>query len=240
MSETVSDPLIKSTGRESSTFGIARWLALPLLAIASSAWGANTAAYPPTVPEERTCGTFWLPSGVGPYDYRHPGDTPDIPGGIAANLEGNHLRPETEALRAPNAGADLDYVLRAVPNHPRALLAMVRLSQKMKSENLKIGVFTIPCHFIRSITFAPDDPTVRFAYGLYLSNFGKKEASLAQFLKAEELGADNANNLYNIGLLYVDLRDYDKGLAYAKRAYAAGFPLPGLRDKLKRAGKWQE
>ena len=240
MSETTRVPFFKSMGRANQAVAIARWLTLQLIVFASSAWGANTAAYPAPVPEERTCGTFWITSGVGPYDYRHPGDTPDIPGGIAANLEGNHLRPETLALTDRNAGADLDYVIRAVPNHPRALLAMVRLAQKMKSENLKIGVFTVPCHFIRSITFAPDDPMVRFAYGLYLSHFGKKEAALAQFLKAEELGADNANNLYNIGLLYVDLRDYDKGLAYAKRAYAAGFPLPGLRDKLKRAGKWQE
>ena len=33
---------------------------------------------------------------------------------------------------------------------------------------------------------------------------------------------------------------YDKALASAHRAYGAGFPLPGLKNKLKRAGKWRE
>jgi tetratricopeptide (TPR) repeat protein len=117
------------------------------------------------------------------------------------------------------------------------------LAQKTKTEKAQGyggSGFSVPCHFIRSITFAPDDPMVRFAYGLHLSNFGKKEEALIQFLKAEELGRVDSNTLYNIGLLYVEKKDYEKGLAYAKRAYAGGFPLPGLRDRLKRAGKWEE
>jgi hypothetical protein len=36
------------------------------------------------------------------------------------------------------------------------------------------------------------------------------------------------------------MKQFDKSLESAHRAYALGFPLPGLREKLKRAGKWQE
>jgi len=43
-----------------------------------------------------------------------------------------------------------------------------------------------------------------------------------------------------MGLIYFDLKDYDKALSFAHRAYGSGFPLPGLRDKLKKVGKWQE
>jgi tetratricopeptide (TPR) repeat protein len=56
---------------------------------------------------------------------------------------------------------------------------------------------------------------------------------------AAKLGEDTANMHYNIGLAYFELRDYDKALAHAKKAYEQGFTLPGLRDKLTQAGKWQ-
>lgn len=36
------------------------------------------------------------------------------------------------------------------------------------------------------------------------------------------------------------MKQFEKSLESAQRAYALGFPLPGLRDKLKRADKWQE
>jgi hypothetical protein len=54
------------------------------------------------------------------------------------------------------------------------------------------------------------------------------------------LGEDNPNTNYNIGLIYFDLKDYEKSLSFAQRAYGSGLPLPGLRDKLKRVGKWEE
>ena len=44
----------------------------------------------------------------------------------------------------------------------------------------------------------------------------------------------------DLGLAYADLKQYDKALESAHRAYGAGFPLPGLKNKLKRAGKWRE
>ena len=63
---------------------------------------------------------------------------------------------------------------------------------------------------------------------------------LALLLDAEKKAPDHPNLAYNIGLLQVDLKRYDAALTYAHRAYQAGFPLPGLRDKLKRAGVWRE
>jgi hypothetical protein len=40
--------------------------------------------------------------------------------------------------------------------------------------------------------------------------------------------------------VYFDLKDYDKSLEHAQIAYAQGFPLPGLKHKLQKAGKWRE
>ena len=41
---------------------------------------------------------------------------------------------------------------------------------------------------------------------------------------------------YFLGLVLFDMKDYERAREYASRAYEIGYPLPGLRDKLARAG----
>ena len=65
-------------------------------------------------------------------------------------------------------------------------------------------------------------------------------AACSLLLAAEKQAPGNANLAYNIGLLQVDLKRYDAALEHAHSAYLGGFPLPGLRDKLKRAGAWRD
>ncbi len=77
-------------------------------------------------------------------------------------------------------------------------------------------------------------------YGVYLQRKGKLREAAGQLLEAEELAGENANLLYNIGLVYLDLGESTKALEYAHRAYSLNFPLEGLRNRLKRAGKWKE
>ena len=48
----------------------------------------------------------------------------------------------------------------------------------------------------------------------------------------------NAEVYYNLGLLYVDLDDFEQARASAEKAYGLGYPLPGLRRKLERLGEW--
>lgn len=43
---------------------------------------------------------------------------------------------------------------------------------------------------------------------------------------------------YTLGLLYVDRHAYAPAQECAKRAYALGYPLPGLKKKLEKAGQW--
>jgi tetratricopeptide (TPR) repeat protein len=80
-------------------------------------------------------------------------------------------------------------------------------------------------------------------YGIFLIKKGDRKGAESELQLAreglEKLGGDPNLN-YNLGLAYFDLGDYDKALEQAKTAYSLGFPLPGLRDKLKRANKWQE
>lgn len=81
---------------------------------------------------------------------------------------------------------------------------------------------------------------VKVIHGLYLIQSGATEEAVAKFKQARELDSKNANVHYNLGLAYFDLKKYELSLESAHVAYAQGFPLMGLRDKLKRAGKWRD
>ena len=208
------------------------FLALAILAGASHAWAAGR-----EIPSAAECGT--LANAVGPFDYRkHRSGS-----AILSNVEGNQFGPDVENLvrgQSSYLAGDIEYVLRAFPNHHRALLSLSRLSQKAKSERLQGLRWPVTCMFVRAVEFAPDDPVVHGIYAVHLSNRGNRREAIEQIDAAIKYGADDANTLYNAGLVYLDVGDYDKALEYAKKAYAAGYPLPGLRNKLKAGGHWRE
>jgi tetratricopeptide (TPR) repeat protein len=175
-----------------------------------------------------------LANSYGPYDYRTSRDK-------LAIVESVHFTPDVESLRGGVTGqlaGDIDYTLRASPNHPRALIAMANLGRNLKSEQPPGAKYTLACYFDRAVRFADDDPMVRLVYGTYLSRVGKQKDAIAQLQIALKLDEANANIHYNLGLVYLDLKDYPKAREHAQRAYALGFALPGLRKRLEEAGQW--
>jgi tetratricopeptide (TPR) repeat protein len=180
------------------------------------------------------CGN--LRNGYGPFDFR----TQKRQLGV---VEAYHFTPEVETLKEGKSGrigGDIDYTLRAFPNHHRALMAMMKLGARDKTNRPLGANFTVECYMLRAETFRPEDGMVKTIYGLYLMRNGRTRDAMAKLDAASKLNEVDSNVLYNLGLAYFDLGDYDKALDNARRAYAAGFPLPGLRDKLKRVGKWRE
>lgn len=185
---------------------------------------------------EIACGR--LANHFGPYDYR-------IASREVKNLvEGAHFTPKVESLRGGKntitAGGDLNYTLRVFPNHPRALMAVIRLAEKEKRPKPYQMDYSVLCWLDRAERFTPNDAMVQMIYGMYLVKQGKSGDGATKLGQALQLAGDNANVHYNLGLAYFDLKDYDKALASAHRAYELGFPLPGLRNKLEKAGKWGE
>jgi tetratricopeptide (TPR) repeat protein len=181
------------------------------------------------------CGS--LQNAYGPYDYRT--DTDKL-----AIVERFHFGADVESLRAGmtthKIGGDISYTLRAFPNHHRALHSIARLGLKEKAARPRGSKYTVDCWFERAMRFRPDDGMVSLTYGIYLFQLGKKAEALKMLEAAEKRGETGANFHYNIGLLYADLGRYDQALAHAHQAYAQGFNLPGLRNKLERAGKWRD
>jgi len=175
-----------------------------------------------------------LGNSYGPYDYRTSRDK-------LAIVEGAHFTQDVEALRSGNTGqigGDIDYTLRASPNHSRALIAMANLGRKLNTDQPPGAKYPIPCYFDRAIRFAEDDAMVRLVYGTYLARVGKQKEAVDQLELAQKLDEGNANIHYNLGLIYLDLKDYAKAREQAQRAYALGFALTGLRKRLEAAGQW--
>lgn len=178
-----------------------------------------------------------LENAFGPLDYRTASPAE------RRLVEGAHFTPSVETLQRGNRGvlgADIDYTLRVFPNHPRALYAMTRLAERTKSTKPPGALYPIECYYDRAVRFRPDDAVVRGLYAMFLIRENRGDEARVQLKAAEELGPNDAQVVYNLGLAYFDLKELDRSLAFAKRAYAMGIPFPGLRDKLKRAGKWRD
>jgi len=181
------------------------------------------------------CGS--LTNGYGPYDYR----TDKSKLGI---VERYHFTPAVETLIRGSTnvlpGPDLDYTLRAFPNHHRALMSMMRYGEKMKSPQPRGTGYSVTCYFERAVRFRPDDTIARMLYATFLSKNSRTPEAIRQLELATVEAADNGFSHYNIGLIYFDLKKYDKALIQAHKAIALGFLQSALRDELKSVGQWRE
>ncbi len=175
---------------------------------------------------------------TGPHDYRAP------PPDVLFRVEKFHYNADVENIRkglsTVNIGEDLEFVLRYFPNHSRALNSMLKLGIREKTNRPRGNKDTIDCWFQRATTFRPDDGTVNLLYGLWLISRGERKQAQEQLERARtSMPKGNANYVYNLGLAYFEVGQYDRSLEAAHAAYALGYPLPGLRTKLEKAGKWR-
>jgi tetratricopeptide (TPR) repeat protein len=158
-------------------------------------------------------------------------------------VESRHFTRDIERLvkgRTGTVGGEIAYTLRAFPNHPRALKSAAELTRRSGGRMPPDFGFSIECWFDRAIAFRPDDVQVRILWAFELLQAKEKSAALQQTKAAEALAANNPAAHYNVGLLYFELGDYDKAMTNARLAYGGGFNLPGLKNKLTKAGQWKE
>lgn len=158
-------------------------------------------------------------------------------------VESFHFTKQVETLVRGSTGplgGDIGYTLEHFPNHHRALAAMAKLGLRDKSAKPHGATYSVDCYFERAIRFKADDATVRMVYGSYLLAGCHLELAFEQLREALRLAPEHATVNYNLGLLYVKKKDYAQALRHAHTAYRLGFPLPGLKNQLVAAGKWQE
>ncbi len=181
------------------------------------------------------CGNPFV-NGVGPYDYTNGLDRTEptrIP-----TIERFHFTPRVATLSGGQSGtdimSDIDYTLRAVPNHHRALDAAARY--EIANGGISRQWRSAECYFDRAFRFKPGDSIVWMVYGNYKAKLKDFDAALAAYTKATELNPKNVEIHYNLGLLYLDFGHYEQAVEQARIAYAKNYPLQGLRRLLEKKG----
>lgn len=170
----------------------------------------------------------------GPFDYTNPAHQKHRP-----QVESHHFTREVEALisgrGSSTPGGDLQYTLRKFPNHHRALYAMIRYkteSHKWSKHAKSIDIYSMECFFRRANYFRPKDPIIYMLHGMYFHKLDDLSAAESQYLKSLEIQEQIPETHYNLGLLYIDMNKLEAAAKHAKLAYASGYPLAGLRNKL--------
>ena len=152
-------------------------------------------------------------------------------------VEQYHIGPCEQSLSARNfrkAVAECDFILRIFPNHPRALHLTVKACEQWKSHECRLDEV-----FERAITINPKASATFVLNGIYLHGAKQYSKARQSYERALELDADSMNAHYNLGLACIELKDFACANEHAQRAYALGSTLPGLRDKLQKAGHWK-
>jgi len=177
-----------------------------------------------------------LQNAYGPWDYTNPEHYQHKLPIVTAN----HFTPEVANLiRGQSAPIekDLDYTLRAFPNHYRALNAMARLQRRNPELVDSSDIYSAPCYFKRALQFK-DDPTLRMLYAMHLQLMGQLTDARTQYETALKMGSESVELRYNYGLLLTELKEYPLAQEQAQKAYAGGYPLPGLKEKLRAVNHW--
>lgn len=155
-----------------------------------------------------------------------------------ATVESFHFTADVEAIRKGSTGPlpkDIEYTLRHVPNHYRALAAYAQWELREPRQAVS-RPRTAECYFQRAIVFRPEDPQLHMLFGVFLHRAGRLDDARKEYGRAEELGLESAELFYNRGLLEFDAGNFEVARKYAAQAYGLGFPFPALRKKLEAKG----
>jgi tetratricopeptide (TPR) repeat protein len=210
-------------------------VALLLLAAAGFHAQAQQAAVRGAEPPGHPCGLIYT-GHYGPYDYRTQRSA-------LAIVEEFHFDARVEAgIRGLNGhlAGDINYTLKASPNHHRALVTLVNVTTRAKANRLPGMEWPVECYFDRAIRFRPDDSVVRSLYAQWLFQRKRPADAVTQLDAAIGMSAENAFSQFNIGLVFLQNGMLDRALEQAHRAQAMGFPRTELIDSLKSRGAWQE
>lgn len=200
-------------------------LCISILSISASARDNHSCGIEPGKP---------LENHYGPYDFTNPQHADRFPVVLK-----RHFTDEIRLLTAHKARSDLDYTLRAIPNHLPALASMSKLQRRWKKNNVTFNdVYSAECYFKRAMYFAPRDNNVRYLFAFHQHQVGALKSAETLYLNVLESNANNIEAHYNLGLLLVDMGKLEAAKEHAQIAYAANFPLEGLKNKLIEQGFW--
>lgn len=199
---------------------------------------ASTVLFTPTVAQQvSACGNpFNVPHRL--WDYTDAADRRN-PQGIPL-IERNHFNLDVQMGRrgqtAYDVKKDLDFILRHVPNHHRALHVLMKHHLRFRPD---VPQYSSPlCYLERAKMFRPQDSAVRMLMGIYYAQTENDQQALEEYREGLRLDPDSVELHYNLGLLLADIGQLEQANMHAVRAYQLGWQLPGLKRKLIRLKAW--
>ncbi len=173
-----------------------------------------------------------LEQHYGPFDYRRLENR-----GSRLNIvESYHFNKKVEQLIAGMTAplpADIDYTLRAFPNHHRALRSIAKFWLEQKNPSTKLP--PAECYFQRAEVFVPDDYKVHLLFAIYLHKKNHLQRARKEYKLAVQYRPKSALAHYSYGLLLLDLGDLENARKQARIAAKLGYPLKGLQHRIQRA-----
>jgi tetratricopeptide (TPR) repeat protein len=156
---------------------------------------------------------------------------------LLKDVEEHHLGPGIERMNGKShmwiyAMQDFDFILAYYPNHPRGLQLKAEIAMKLGKPQLAEQSFR------KAIELYPHTTSTYILYAVFLQQNGKLDAAEANYKTALNAEPNSAAAHYNLGLLYCKKQQYAAANLHAQRAYALGYPLPGLRKKLMAVKAW--
>jgi tetratricopeptide (TPR) repeat protein len=157
---------------------------------------------------------------------------------LLKNVELYHIGPGISRMSTHTYGGalqDFEFILDFFPNHPRGLALISELCDlKWKSPQCDADAW-----FQKAIDRNPHASQTYLIYGLHLQRQNHLPEAIESYKKSIDLNPVSANAHYDLALAYFDQKQFDLANRHAQISYELGMPLPGLRDKLTRAGKWK-
>jgi tetratricopeptide (TPR) repeat protein len=157
---------------------------------------------------------------------------------VLGQVEKYHLDPAASNLRAGQyqySYDELSFILRYFPNHPQALVLLSELCAKWKQP----ARCDADARFQRAVQVNPEAADTYTIHGMYLQNTGRVDQAIESYKRALALNPVSMNAHYNLGLAYVNKKNFEEANQHAQQAYALGMTLPGLRNMLTKAGAWK-
>ncbi len=151
--------------------------------------------------------------------------------------ESYHMKPGIKRMNERNftsAFNEFDFVLRYVPNHPRALSLMGDITILMKRPELGDNYFKKAFELYPKTAKAESYKD----YGRFLYLSGNNEGAIQALEKSLQLDPKLSLAHYYLGLTYCATKDFVRANHHAQIVYSKGFPLSELREKLIAVNAW--
>ena len=152
-------------------------------------------------------------------------------------VEQHHIEPGVRKMRAGSYGFardDFEFILRYFPNHPRVLA----LYSELCDVRWKKPLCDTDLFFRKAIEVNERVPETFIINGVHLQRVNRLPEAIESYKRAIALDPASGNAHYNLGLIYVEQKQFELANRHAQLAYALGIQFPGLRDKLTQAGQW--